>query len=91
MDVYAFVHPQSERTIWLLLPSMNVEVFSRAHAAFAEEVGEGPSKRVLLVLDGVGWHRNTQFTLPERVEVVFLLPNSLEIQPAELGGIISLS
>jgi hypothetical protein len=83
MYVYAFVHPQSGRTTWLLLPSVNVEAFSRALVAFAEEIGAGRQKRVLLVLDGAGWHRSTQLTCPEGIELVFLPPYSPEIQPAE--------
>lgn len=83
MYVYAFVHPQSGRTTWLLLPSVNVEAFSRALAAFAEEIGAGIHKRVLLVLDGAGWHRSAQLKLPEGIELLFLPPYSPEIQPAE--------
>jgi hypothetical protein len=36
MYVFAFVHPQSGQTCWLLLPSVNTEIFSRALAAFAK-------------------------------------------------------
>lgn len=49
MDVVAFVHPQNGQTCWLLLPGVNVEIFSRALAAFAEEVGAGPEKQIVLV------------------------------------------
>lgn len=83
MYVYAFVHPQSGRTTWLLLPSVNVEAFSRALALFAEEIGAGPHKRVVLVLDGAGWHRSAQLILPDGIELLFLPPYSPEIQPAE--------
>ncbi|HEU5377703.1 MAG TPA: hypothetical protein VFV38_19940 [Ktedonobacteraceae bacterium] len=57
MYVYAFVHPQSRRTCWLLLPSVNVEIFSRALAALAEEVEAGSEKQIVLALDGAGWHK----------------------------------
>jgi transposase len=83
MYVYAFVHPQSGRTSWLLLPTVNVEVFSRALAEFAKEVGAGPEKQIVLVLDGAGWHRSAQLLLPEGVQLVFLPPYSPEVQPSE--------
>lgn len=83
MYVYAFVHPQSGQTSWLLLPTVNVEVFSCALAAFAEEVGAGPDKQIVLVLDGAGWHKSAQLTLPEGIELVFLPAYSPEVQPAE--------
>jgi hypothetical protein len=83
MYVFAFVHPQSGQTCWLLLPSVNVEVSSRALAAFAEEVGAGPDKQIVLVLDRAGWHSSAQLKLPEGLHLVFLPPYSPEVQPAE--------
>lgn len=83
MYVYAFVHPQSGQTTWLLLPTVNVEVFSRALAAFAAEVGAGPTKQIVLVLDRAGWHSSAQLTLPEGIQLVFLPAYSPEVQPAE--------
>ncbi|HYU75779.1 MAG TPA: hypothetical protein VEL31_24160 [Ktedonobacteraceae bacterium] len=55
MDLYAFVEPSSGQTSWLLLRTINVEVFSLALAAFAQEVGVGPDKHVVLLLDQAGW------------------------------------
>ena len=36
MYVYGFVHPESGRTSWLLLPTVNTEAFSQALAIFAK-------------------------------------------------------
>ena len=83
MYVFAFVHPQSGRTSWLLLPTVSVEVFSLALAAFAEEVGAGPDKHIILVLDRAGWHSSARLTLPEGIHLAFLPPYSPEVQPAE--------
>ena len=51
-----FVQPQTGATCWWLLPSVRIDIFSQVLAAFAEEVGAGPDKIVLLVLDRAGWH-----------------------------------
>jgi DDE superfamily endonuclease len=83
MYVCAFVHPQSGRTSWLLLPTVNVEVFSLALAAFAAEVGAGPDKHIVLVLDRAGWHSSARLTVPEGIYLLFLPPYSPEVQPAE--------
>lgn len=83
MYVFAFVHPQSGQTSWLLLPTVSVEVFSLALAAFAEEVGAGPDKHIVLVLDRAGWHSSARLKLPEGIHLVFLPPYSPEVQPAE--------
>lgn len=50
---------------------------------FAQEVGAGPSRRVVLVLDGAGWHKAKNLVIPEGIHIVFLPPYSPELQPAE--------
>ena len=52
--LYGFVHPQSGEVYWLILPTVNVELFSMALNEFAKEVGVGEHKRVLLVVDQAG-------------------------------------
>ena len=54
--LYAFAHPKSGEVCWLVLPTVNAEVFSLTLEDFAKEVGAGKRKRVLLVLDQAGWH-----------------------------------
>jgi transposase len=62
---------------------VNTEIFSRALAAFAEEVGAGPDKPIVLVLDRAGWHSSAHLRLPESIHLLFLPPYSPEVQPAE--------
>lgn len=81
--VYGFVHPASGQTHWLLLPTVSLEVFALALAHFAQMVGAGPNKRVLLVLDRAGWQKSRQLTLPEGLHLIFLPPYSPELQPCE--------
>lgn len=83
MYVYAFVHPESGQSSWLLLPSVNVEAFSLALWVFAQEVGAGPHKHIALLTDRAGWHRSPNLVLPEGIHLVFLPPYSPELQPAE--------
>jgi hypothetical protein len=54
--LYAFARPDSGQVHWLILPTVNAEVFSVALEHFAREVGAGSTKRILLVLDNAGWH-----------------------------------
>jgi transposase len=83
MYVYAFVHPQSGRSSWFLLPSVNAEIFTQVLALFAREVGAGAERQILLVLDGAGWHKSATLILPEGIQVLFLPAYSPELQPAE--------
>jgi transposase len=81
--LYGFVRPQSGEVFWLILPTLNVRVFSMALREFAEEVGAGESKRVLLVVDRAGWHTGGEVEVPEGLHLEFLPPGSPELQPAE--------
>ncbi len=62
--LYGFVRPQSGEVYWLILPTVNVELFSMALFEFAGEVGAGENKRVLLVVDKAGWHTGGEVELP---------------------------
>ena len=47
--LYAFARPNTGEVYWLILPTVNAEVFSMALEHFAREVvGAGKSKRILL-------------------------------------------
>jgi hypothetical protein len=54
--VYGFVRPTTGETYWLILPTVNVEMFSLALKHFAQGVGAGEEKHILLVVDQAGWH-----------------------------------
>jgi transposase len=77
------VRPSTGEEQWLLLPTVSVAVFSIALAHFARAVGAGPNKRILLVLDGAGWHAGGDLQIPDGIDLVFQPPYSPELQPAE--------
>ena len=81
--VYGFVQPETGTTHWLLMPTVSIAAFTSALAHFAQQVGAGPTKRILLVLDQAGWHRSPQVRVPEGVHLEWLPPYSPELQPAE--------
>lgn len=83
MDVYGFVHPQSGRTEWLLLPTVNVEVMNLTLAHFAQAVGASATRQMVLVLDRAGWQSSPQLVVPDGLHLVFLPPYSPELQPCE--------
>ena len=81
--LYGFVHPHTGATSWWLLPTVRTDVFNQVLAAFAREVGAGPNKQILLVLDNAGWHTSAEVQVPDGLHLVFLPPYSPELQPAE--------
>jgi len=52
--VYAFLLPETGASHWWLFPSVNVEIFSVALAHFAQAVGVGPKRQIILVQDPRG-------------------------------------
>lgn len=77
--VVGFVHPESGRSSWWTVPHLDKEIFASLLGAFAAEYAQ--AARLLLVLDGAGWHKG--LSLPSNVELIFLPPYSPELQPAE--------
>jgi transposase len=79
----AFVHPHTGTSHWYLLPRMTGAAFTLALTEFAQAVGVGPDKRVVLALDQAGWHVGADVVLPEGLHLVLLPPYSPELQPVE--------
>lgn len=78
-----FVHPASGRTVFHLASMVNIPLFEVELAAFARQVGAGPRKQIVLVLDRAGWHSSAQLRVPDHVHLLFLPAYSPELQPAE--------
>jgi hypothetical protein len=91
--VVAFVHPESGRNIWYLLPVLNTKAFQAVLNDFAESVLKpnqlGRSKRILLVLDRAGWHTSKNLRIPDGIELVFQPAYSPEVQPSERLWVLS--
>lgn len=83
LSVSCFVQPATGQREWLVLPSVNVPVFSLALAHLAHAVGVGATKRVLLVLDQAGWHTSREVVIPAGSQFLFLPPYSPSLQPCE--------
>jgi transposase len=67
-----FVHPVSGRTVFHLATSVGIPLFEVELAAFARQVGAGPDKQIILVLDGAGWHTSVDLRVPEHVHLLIL-------------------
>ena len=83
MYLAGFVRPSTGQVIWFLVDGLDAPMFGAILDAFAREVGAGPTKQVLIVLDGAGWHVAGSLDIPEGITLEFLPPYSSELQPAE--------
>ena len=78
-----FVQPSSGRTLFHLATAVSIPLFEAELAAFARQVGAGPKKKIVLVLDRAGWHTSLRLRVPDHIYLHFLPPYSPELQPAE--------
>lgn len=78
-----FVHPASGRTVFHLASTVNIPLFEIELVEFARQVGAGPRKQFVLVLDRAGWHTSVHLRVPDHVHLLFLPAYSPELQPAE--------
>jgi transposase len=62
---------------------VSIAAFVVALAEFAQAIGAGRGKQILLVLDHEGWHVSPQVQAPAGIHLHFLPPYSPELQPAE--------
>lgn len=81
--LYGFVHPQTGRTEWFIIPRVNIEWFNLVLEEFAKQTGAGSEKNILLVVDRAGWHMSEKVILPPGIFLEPLPPYSPELQPAE--------
>jgi DDE superfamily endonuclease len=81
--LYGFVRPGTGQVLWYLMPTVSAATFGQVLAAFAADAGVGPTKEVLLVLDGAGWHVAKDLAVPVHLHLAFLPAYSPELQPAE--------
>jgi hypothetical protein len=77
------VHPASGRILLHLVTAVSIPFCEAELAAFARQVGAGPKKKIVLVVDRAGWHTSLRLRVPDHVHLLFLPPYSPELQPAE--------
>ena len=78
----SFIRSSGE-TYWWILPKVNIDLFNRVLADFAQHFGIGKNKRIILVVDRAGWHTSDHVKVPKGIHLFFLPAYSPELQPAE--------
>ena len=77
---YATVSVSDGRLDTLIMPHVN----SVCMQIFLDEVASRyPEERLLMILDGAGWHRESCLNIPANMRLVSLPPYSPELNPVE--------
>ena len=78
--VYGSVEPASGETFSLILPKVNTECMN----LFLRKKSECyPDDKILIIMDGAGWHKSKNLIVPENIEILHLPPYSPELNPVE--------
>ncbi len=78
--VYGAIEPASGEAFTLLLPSVNTQTMS----AFLQELAQRyPEEKIILVMDGAGWHKSKKLCIPKNIAIIFLPPYCPELNPVE--------
>ena len=78
--IYGFVHPFSGRTDLLRFDTVDIASFSAALSLFKARFDPADERLLILVVDNAGWPR---VVVPPGVRLVFTLPYTPELMPAE--------
>src|SRR5215212_9778757 len=73
--VTAFVQPTSGEVFWYLANGVSKPFFAALLCLFAREAGAGRERRIVLLLDGAGWHTEPNLSVPEGLQLVYLPPS----------------
>lgn len=77
---YAAVSPRDGRLDSLILPHVNGACM---HLFLEEMASRYPNERIVMVVDGAGWHKSGQFPLPSNLRLLPLPPYAPELNPVE--------
>ncbi len=77
---FAAVAPMQGELVYRLEPRCNTEAMSRFLLQMLEA---WPDRRLVVFLDGAGWHKSRRLPVPERMRLVHLPPYSPECNPTE--------
>lgn len=78
--LYSSVNPFDGTSCTLFLPMVNTDCMN----IFLQELSrQNQGSKILLVMDGAGWHKSRQLQIPENIEILYLPPYSPELNPVE--------
>jgi transposase len=78
--LYSAVCPKNGKDFSLIIDTVNAKCFEAFLYEFSISIAE---QKVILVIDGAGWHRANDLKIPDNIELFFLPPYSPELNPVE--------
>lgn len=78
--LYSAASPKTGKEFTLLLPNVNILCMN----IFLEEfVKANKDQKIVMVMDGAGWHQSKKLIIPTNIRIIILPPYSPELNPTE--------
>lgn len=78
--LYSAANPKKGEEFTLLLPNVNINCMNIFLNEFAKTIGQ---RRVLIIMDGAGWHKSDKLKYPKNIRIIIQPPYSPELNPIE--------
>ena len=78
--LYSAISPKTGKEFTLLLPNVNINCMN----IFLEEFSKiNKDKKIVIIMDGAGWHQSKKLIIPTNIRIIILPPYSPELNPTE--------
>ena len=78
--LYSAVNPKTGKDFSLILPLVNTDCINVFFEELSKELGE---QKVLIIMDGAGWHKSKNLKIPPNIRIEILPPYCPELNPVE--------
>ena len=78
--LYSAASPKTGKEFTLLLPNVNINCMNIFLSEFAKE---NQGQKIVIIMDGAGWHQSKKLIIPRNMRIIILPPYSPELNPIE--------
>lgn len=78
--LYSAIDPESGDFFTLEIPYVNTNCMNIFLLEMSKEYAD---EKIILVMDGAGWHKAKNLQVPDNIEIIILPPYSPELNPVE--------
>jgi len=78
--LYSAIEPKTGEHFTLEIPYVNSNCMNVFLAEMSKEYADD---KIVLVMDGAGWHKSKNLQVPDNIEIIILPPYSPELNPVE--------
>jgi hypothetical protein len=76
--LYSAANPKTGEEFTLLLPNVNIDCMNVFLGEFVKFI---KNRKIVIVMDGAGWHKSDKLTFPRNIRIIIQPPYSPELNP----------